>query len=87
MDNIPYVASLSPVVLELSKTSPAIAGDVFWWALAFGADSGGNATIIGASANVVAVGLARKAGIHISLWQFAKYGLPITYLSVIMVVP
>jgi Na+/H+ antiporter NhaD/arsenite permease-like protein len=36
---------------------------------------------------VVAVGLARKAGIHISLWQFAKYGLPITYLSVIMVVP
>jgi Na+/H+ antiporter NhaD/arsenite permease-like protein len=87
VDNIPYVASMSPVVLELSKTIPASAGDVLWWALAFGADFGGNATIIGASANVVAVGLARKAGIHISFWQFAKYGIPVTFLSVIMVVP
>lgn len=87
VDNIPYVASMSPVVLELSKTIPASAGDVLWWALAFGADFGGNATIIGASANVVAVGLARKAGIHISFWQFAKYGIPVTLLSVIMVVP
>ena len=52
-----------------------------------GADFGGNAKIIGASANVVAVGLARKAGIHISFWQFAKYGIPVTFLSVIMVVP
>jgi Na+/H+ antiporter NhaD/arsenite permease-like protein len=60
---------------------------VLWWALAFGADFGGNATIIGASANVVAVGLAKKAGIHISFWQFAKYGIPVTFLSVIMVVP
>ena len=87
VDNILDVASMSPVVLELSKTIPAIAGDVLWWALAFGADFGGNATIIGASANVVAVGLARKAGIHISFWQFAKYGIPVTFLSVIMVVP
>ena len=87
VDNILYVASMSPVVLELSKTIPASAGDVLWWALAFGADFGGNATIIGASANVVAVGLARKAGIHISFWQFAKYGIPVTFLSVIMVVP
>jgi Na+/H+ antiporter NhaD/arsenite permease-like protein len=87
VDNIPYVASMSPVVMELSKSIPESAGDVLWWALAFGADFGGNATIIGASANVVAVGLARKAGIHISFWQFAKYGIPVTFLSVIMVVP
>jgi|LakMenE01Jun11ns_1017448.scaffolds.fasta_scaffold9948915_3 Na+/H+ antiporter NhaD/arsenite permease-like protein len=87
VDNIPYVASMSPVVMELSKSIPESAGDVLWWALAFGADFGGNATIIGASTNVVAVGLAKKAGIHISFWQFAKYGIPVTLLSVIMVVP
>ena len=52
-----------------------------------GADFGGNAKIIGASANVVAVGLAKKAGIHITFWQFAKYDIPVTFLSVIMVVP
>ena len=45
------------------------------------------AAIIGTSANIVAVGLARKAGIHIYFWQFAKYGSPVTFFSVIMVVP
>ncbi len=63
VDNIPYVASISPVVLELSKTIPASTGYVLWWALAFGEDFGDYSTIIGASANVVAGGLARKAGI------------------------
>jgi Na+/H+ antiporter NhaD/arsenite permease-like protein len=87
VDNIPYVASMSPVVTELSAGISNQYGDVLWWALAFGADFGGNATIIGASANVVAVGLAHKAGIKISFWQFAKYGIPVTFVSVAMVVP
>jgi Na+/H+ antiporter NhaD/arsenite permease-like protein len=87
VDNIPYVASMSPVVTELSTGISNQYGDVLWWALAFGADFGGNATIIGASANVVAVGLAHKAGIKISFWQFAKYGIPVTFVSVAMVVP
>ena len=87
VDNIPYVASMSPVVTELSSGISGQYGDVLWWALAFGADFGGNATIIGASANVVAVGLAHKAGIKISFWQFAKYGIPVTFVSVAMVVP
>ena len=87
VDNIPYVASMSPVVTELSAGISDQYGDVLWWALAFGADFGGNATIIGASANVVAVGLAHKAGIKISFWQFAKYGIPVTFVSVAMVVP
>jgi len=87
VDNIPYVASMSPVVTELSSGISAQYGDVLWWALAFGADFGGNATIIGASANVVAIGLAHKAGIKISFWQFAKYGVPVTFVSVAMVVP
>ncbi len=87
VDNIPYVASMSPVVTELSAGISGQYGDVLWWALAFGADFGGNATIIGASANVVAVGLAHKEGIKISFWQFAKYGIPVTFVSVAMVVP
>ncbi|MDP5050432.1 MAG: ArsB/NhaD family transporter, partial [Candidatus Nanopelagicales bacterium] len=82
VDNIPYVATMSPVVADLSAAVPAQHGDVLWWALAFGADFGGNATIIGASANVVAIGLAAKAGIKISFWQFAKYGIPITVISI-----
>ena len=70
--------------LGIIQTIPASAGGVLWCAPAFGADFGGNATIIGASANVVTVGVARKAGIHISFRQFAKYGIPVTFLTVNM---
>ncbi len=87
VDNIPYVVSMAPVVADLSAAVPAEHGDVLWWALAFGADFGGNATIIGASANVVAIGLAAKAGIKISFWQFAKYGIPVTFVSIAIAAP
>lgn len=87
VDNIPYVTAMSPVVADLSASVPAVHGDVLWWALAFGADFGGNATIIGASANVVAIGLAAKAGIKISFWQFAKYGIPVTFVSIAIAAP
>ena len=87
VDNIPYVASMAPVVTELSLGLTGTREHVLWWALAFGADFGGNATIIGASANVVAVGLAQKAGIKISFWQFAKYGITITAVSTAMIFP
>jgi len=87
IDNIPYVASMSPVVAELSTGLIGRQEHVLWWSLAFGADFGGNATIIGASANVVAVGLAHRAGIKISFWTFAKYGLVVTAVSVAMVYP
>jgi anion transporter len=87
IDNIPYVASMSPVVSELSVGLLGRQEHVLWWSLAFGADFGGNATIIGASANVVAVGLAAKAGHKISFWQFSKYGIIVTLVSVTMVYP
>ena len=87
VDNIPYVASMAPVVTELSLGLTGTREHVLWWALAFGADFGGNATIIGASANVVAIGLAHKAGIKISFWHFAKYGLIITAVSTAMIFP
>ena len=87
VDNIPYVASMSPVVSELSQGLVGRQEHVLWWSLAFGADFGGNATIIGASANLVAIGLAHKAGIKISFWQFSKYGIIVTLVSIALVYP
>ena len=87
VDNIPYVASMTPVVGELVAGAAERSQHALWVALAFGADFGGNATIIGASANLVAIGLAKKNGIHISFWQFAKYGSVTTLISILIVVP
>ena len=87
VDNIPYVTSMAPVVQQLNDTITTITNDGLWWALAFGADFGGNMTIVGASANVVAVGLAYASGYKITFWQFAKYGIPVTLVSTAMVLP
>ncbi|MCK9496313.1 MAG: hypothetical protein M0R75_12565, partial [Dehalococcoidia bacterium] len=58
---------------------------VLWWALTFGADFGGNMTIIGASANVLVANLAARNGEPISFWQFFRYGLPATILTVFVI--
>ena len=87
IDNIPYVTSMAPVVQQLNDSISTISNDGLWWALAFGADFGGNMTIVGASANVVAVGLAYASGHKITFWQFAKYGIPVTLVSTAMVLP
>jgi Na+/H+ antiporter NhaD/arsenite permease-like protein len=58
-----------------------------WWALALGADLGGNATAVGASANVVVLGIAERAGKPITFWQFTKYGLVVTVVTVALTVP
>jgi Na+/H+ antiporter NhaD/arsenite permease-like protein len=87
VDNIPYVTSMAPVVQQLNDTITTISNDGLWWALAFGADFGGNMTIVGASANVVAVGLAYASGYKITFWQFAKYGIPVTVVSTAMALP
>ena len=87
VDNIPYVTSMAPVVQQLNETITTISNDGLWWALAFGADFGGNMTIVGASANVVAVGLAYASGYKITFWQFAKYGIPVTVVSTAMALP
>ena len=73
VDNIPYVASMSPVVADI--VGPDGEPQVLWWALALGADLGGNATLIGASANVVVAGIAARNGTPIGFWQFTRYGL------------
>lgn len=87
VDNIPYVATMSPIVVDLVSGHPGESGHVLWWALALGADLGGNATAIGASANVVALGIAERNGQPISFWQFTKYGLIVTVVTVALCVP
>ncbi|WP_269748345.1 ArsB/NhaD family transporter, partial [Actinoplanes awajinensis] len=88
VDNIPYVATMSPIVSELVNAEGGMGkAQVLWWALAIGADLGGNATAVGASANVVVLGIAERAGHRISFWGFTKYGLIVTVISVAMAVP
>ncbi|MGH3683048.1 MAG: ArsB/NhaD family transporter, partial [Natronosporangium sp.] len=69
VDNIPYVATASPVVAELVAADGTDQGQLLWWSLALGADLGGNATAVGASANVVVLGIAERAGRKISFWE------------------
>jgi len=83
IDNIPYVATMAPIASELVAAMPHPArSDSLWWALALGADFGGNLTAIGASANVVMLGIARRAGTPISFWEFTRKGAVVTVLSV-----
>ena len=63
------------------------AAQPLWWALALGADLGGNATAIGASANVVVLGIAKRNGHPISFWMFTKYGLIVTAVTVTLSLP
>ena len=82
IDNIPYTATMTPVVEEMAALAPdAATGQALWWAFAFGACFGGNGTAIAASANVVAIGIAQRAGHPISFWKFTRYGIVVTLLS------
>jgi Na+/H+ antiporter NhaD/arsenite permease-like protein len=81
IDNIPYTATMIPVVDQLSEGQES---DVLWWALAIGADLGGNMTIIGASANVILASMAEREGHPISFGAFFRYGLPVTVGTVMI---
>ena len=88
VDNIPFVATMAPLVAELvgaAGNTPQAQG--LWWALTLGADLGGNMTAVGASANVVALGLAARNGTTITFWEFTRYGIVVTVLSLILAVP
>ena len=83
IDNIPYVATMTPIVSELAAAMPDMAHpDALWWALALGADFGGNLTAVGASANVVMLGIARRADSPISFWEFTRKGVVVTAVSI-----
>ena len=94
IDNIPYVATMNPLIIDMAKQLwPNLSGiellhhpDLMpmWWSLALGACLGGNGTAIGASANVVVVGMAEKMGHPISFRKFMLYGMPLMIESVII---
>ncbi len=77
VDNVPYVATMAPLVSELTRALPGDA-TVLWWALLLGADLGGNGTAIGASANVVILGIAERVGQGIRFAEFLRSGAVVT---------
>ncbi len=84
VDNIPYVATMIPLIHRLGETLGAHAIEPLWWSLSLGACFGGNGTLIGASANVVSIGIAEKSGFKISFLQFTKYGFAVMILTLII---
>lgn len=82
VDNIPYVATMSPLVASLTHGVTGPGPESLWWALALGADLGGNATAVGASANVVVIGIAARNGHKISFWHFTKYGIVVASVTI-----
>ena len=80
LDNIPFVATLIPLIITMGKTGIDITP--LWWALSLGACLGGNGSLIGASANVVLSGIASKNGHTISFINYLKFGFPMMIITV-----
>jgi Na+/H+ antiporter NhaD/arsenite permease-like protein len=83
VDNIPFTATMVPVVEEL-QAGQGDGDDAYWWALALGACFGGNATLVAAAANVAASGMAARAGKPIGFVQYLKVGIPATLISMVL---
>ncbi|MGC8733812.1 MAG: SLC13 family permease [bacterium] len=81
VDNIPYTVAFSKVLKEIVTVNPSL--DPLWWALSIGACMGGNLTLIGASANIVAADIATRKGYKIDFITFLKYGTPVALISTI----
>ncbi|WP_407313427.1 sodium:proton antiporter [Desulfosporosinus sp. SB140] len=86
LDNIPYVATMIPLIQKLALLSQLTPAETqpLWWALALGACLGGNGTLVGASANLIVAGIAEKNGLKIRYSQFFKVGFPLMVLSVLI---
>ncbi|MDP6347652.1 MAG: ArsB/NhaD family transporter, partial [Dehalococcoidia bacterium] len=83
VDNIPFAAAMVPVIRGMSATL-GMDQETLSWTLALGADIGGNATPIGASANVVGLGVAERMGIKISWGYYLLRAVPATILALIV---
>jgi Na+/H+ antiporter NhaD/arsenite permease-like protein len=85
IDNVPYIATMTPIVDHLASTMPDQSHhDVLWWSLALGGDLGGNLTAVGSTANIVIIGIALRSGNAISFWQFTRKGIAATALSTVL---
>ena len=83
LDNIPFTITMIPIIEIMNEANPHF-HNLLWWALALGACLGGNITIIGASANIVSIGIAKKYGVKISFLDFMKFGVVISFISLII---
>jgi len=83
IDNIPFVTTMIPLIKHMERVSTMNVKPL-WWALSLGACLGGNGTIVGASANVIAVGLSKKQGHKISFKKFFIEAFPMMILTIII---
>ena len=88
IDNIPYTATMLPVVAVVTERLSAAGGltvepNLMYFGLLVGATLGGNLTPIGASANITGIGILRKEGYSVSSGTFMKFGVPFTLAAVI----
>lgn len=85
VDNVPFVTTMIPVLKQISVVinNPKVM-DPIWWSLSLGTCMGGNGTLIGASANIVAVGIAKQNGFHISFKDFTKISVLFTFVSLLV---
>ena len=84
VDNIPYTATMAPMIYQIQLVEGALYAHPLWWCLSLGACLGGNMTIIGAAANVIVSETAASHNYPISFMKFLKYGLSITFVSLIL---
>jgi Na+/H+ antiporter NhaD/arsenite permease-like protein len=97
--NIPLVAAMMPLLkqylVQVGLITPEVAADTYagqfpdqvlplFYAMMFGATLGGNATLVGASSNIIAAGIAQQHGRGISFARYLKYGLPVALLQLIV---
>jgi Na+/H+ antiporter NhaD/arsenite permease-like protein len=82
VNNVPYTATMIPVVQQLGASGLAM--EPLWWALALGICLGGNATIVGASANIVAANVAGRAGHPIAFGRFLRIGGVVALVSLVI---
>lgn len=84
IDNIPYTATMAPMIAEIQRTMGAHYAHPLWWCLSLGACLGGNMTIIGAAANVIVSENAAREGYPIPFMKFMKYGVATMLISLLI---
>ena len=75
---------MTPKIVEIINEANPAFQNLLWWALALGACLGGNITMIGASANIVSIGIAKKSGVNISFIEFMKLGAIVSFISLLI---
>ena len=84
VDNIPYTATMAPMIYQIQLVEGVEYAHPLWWCLSLGACLGGNMTIIGAAANVIVSETAAAHGKPIAFMKYLKYGVLVTFISLLL---